>query len=141
MNYKNIISWLLRLTVSIILLQTLYFKFTAHPDSVHIFSELGVEPWGRIGLGIIELITAIMIFIPKTKILGMVNSLGIMKGAILSHVMVLGINVSNDGGTLFGLAIIVFSAALLYLFLNKNELLALINTLKSKKQNNSYKTT
>ncbi len=141
MNYKNIISWLLRLTVSIILLQTLYFKFTAHPDSIHIFSELGVEPWGRIGLGIIELITAIMIFIPQTKILGMVNSLGIMIGAILSHAMVLGINVSNDGGTLFSLAIIVFSAALLYLFLNKNELMALINTLKSKKQNNSYKTT
>lgn len=84
MNTKNIISWVLRLTVSVILIQTLYFKFTAHPDSVHIFSALGIEPWGRIGLGIIELITAILILNPKTKIIGMVNSLGIILGAVFS---------------------------------------------------------
>ena len=65
MNSKSIFSLVLRLTVAIVLLQTLYFKFTAHPDSVYIFSELGVEPWGRIGLGIVELIVAILILYPK----------------------------------------------------------------------------
>ena len=95
MKTKNIISWILRLIVAIILLQTLYFKFTAHPDSVHIFSALGVEPYGRIGLGIIELITVILILLPKTKIIGMVNSLGIIMGAIASHILVLGVNVKN----------------------------------------------
>lgn len=128
MNIKNIISWVLRLTVAIILLQTLYFKFTAHPDSVHIFSALGVEPWGRIGLGIIELITAILIFIPKTKTIGMLNSLGIILGAIVSHLMVLGINVSNDGGGLFTLAVIVLIASTAYLLLNKNEVVQLKKT-------------
>jgi hypothetical protein len=123
---KNIISWLLRLTVAIILLQTLYFKFTAHPDSVHIFSALGVEPWGRITLGIIELITAILILIPKTKIIGMVNSIGIITGAILSHLLVLGINVSNDGGGLFILAIIIFIASSIFLIMHKTEVLDLI---------------
>lgn len=128
MNIKNIISWVLRLTVAIILLQTLYFKFTAHPDSVHIFSALGVEPWGRIGLGIIELITAILIFIPKTKTIGMLNSLGIILGAIVSHLMVLGINVSNDGGGLFTLAVIVLIASTAYLLLNKNDVVQLKKT-------------
>ena len=126
MNTKNIISWVLRLTVGVILLQTLYFKFTAHPDSVHIFSALGVEPWGRIGLGIIELITAILILIPKTKIIGMLNSLGIILGAVFSHILVLGINVSNDGGDLFTLAIVVLVASVIFLILHKNELISFI---------------
>ena len=78
MKAKKIFSWILRLTVAVILLQTLYFKFTGHADSVHIFSELGVEPWGRIGLGVIELITVLLILLPKTKIFGMITSLGIM---------------------------------------------------------------
>ncbi len=128
MNIKNIISWILRLIVAIILLQTLYFKFTAHPDSVHIFSALGVEPWGRIGLGIIELITAILIFIPKTKTIGMLNSLGIIIGAIVSHLMVLGINVSNDGGGLFTLAVIILLASIAYLILNKSDVIHLKKT-------------
>jgi hypothetical protein len=130
MNTKNITSWILRLTVAFILLQTLYFKFTAHPDSVHIFSALGVEPWGRIGLGIVELITAVLILIPKTKIIGMVNSLGIILGAVFSHLLVLGVNVSNDGGGLFTLAIIVLIASTLFLIIHKTEVLNLIKKMK-----------
>ena len=113
---------MLRLTVAIILLQTLYFKFTAHPDSVHIFSALGVEPWGRIGLGIIELIVAILILSPKAKIIGMISSLGIILGAFFSHLLVLGINVSNDGGGLFTLAVIVLMASSALLMIHKNEI-------------------
>ncbi len=130
MNTKNIISWVLRLTVAIILLQTLYFKFTAHPDSVHIFSAIGVEPWGRIGLGIVELITAILILNPKTKIIGMINSLGIILGAVFSHLLVLGVNVGNDGGGLFTLAIIVLIASTIFLILNKTEVISLIKSIK-----------
>ena len=129
MKNKNIISWVLRLTVAIILIQTLYYKFTAHADSVHIFSELGVEPWGRIGLGIIELITAILVLIPNTKIIGMIISLGIIIGAISSHLLVLGINVSNDGGGLFTLAIIVLIASVTFLMMNKKDVLSLITNL------------
>lgn len=126
MKNTNLISWLLRLTVAIILLQTLYFKFTAHPDSVYIFSALGVEPWGRISLGIIELITALLILFPKTKIIGMLNSLGIIIGAIVSHFLVIGVNVKGDGGNLFILALIVFIASIIYLVINKSEVKKLI---------------
>ena len=126
------ISWVLRLTVSAILLQTLYYKFTAHPDSVHIFSALVVEPWGIIGHGIVELITSVLILIPKTKMIGMVNSLGIILGAIFSHILVLGFNVSNDGGKLFTLAIIVFIASGSFLILHQNELKSLIHRFTKK---------
>ena len=51
-------SWLLRILAALIMLQTLYFKFSASEESVYIFSALGMEPWGRIGTGIMELIAA-----------------------------------------------------------------------------------
>lgn len=121
MKIKTALNWVLKLTVAIILLQTLYFKFLAHPDSVYIFSELGVEPWGRIGLGITELITAILIFIPKTELIGMINSLLIIIGAIGAHIFVIGIDIKNDHGGLFTLALIVLVCSVTYLFLNKNK--------------------
>jgi putative oxidoreductase len=131
---KNYISWALRLTVAIILLQTLYFKFTAHPDSVHIFSALGVEPYGRIGLGIVELITAILILIPRTSVYGMLNSLGIITGAIVSHFWVIGVSANGDGGKLFLLAIAVFISSAAYLMFHRNEVSVLITKLRRKKQ-------
>lgn len=121
MKIKTALNWVLKLAVAIILLQTLYFKFLAHPDSVYIFSKLGVEPWGRIGLGITELITAILIFIPKTELIGMINSLLIIIGAIGAHIFVIGIDIKNDHGGLFTLALIVLVCSFTYLFLNKNK--------------------
>lgn len=119
---KNIVLWVLKLTVAIILLQTLYFKFTAHPDSVHIFSALGVEPFGRIGLGIIELITAGLILYPRTSLVGMLLSLGIILGAIGSHLLVLGLEIEGDGGGLFSLALVVLVADLVYFAMQRLEL-------------------
>lgn len=120
----KIISWVLRLTIAVILLQTLYFKFTAHPDSVHIFSALGVEPFGRIGLGVVELITAFLVLYPTTKIVGILTSFGIICGAIGSHFLVIGLNVQGDGGTLFGLALVVFAACAMLFFIHSAEFLA-----------------
>ena len=107
MNF-SIISRIAAYAAAVILLQTLYFKFTAHPDSVYIFETLGLEPFGRIGIGIAELITAILLILPKTRGIGGVLGLGIISGAIFSHLTQLGIVVNNDGGMLFGLAVAVF---------------------------------
>lgn len=108
---------ILRLAIAIILLQTLRFKFTAHPDSVYIFESLGLEPYGRIGIGILELIAGILLFIPKTVAAGALLSLGLMTGAVLSHLTQLGIAVNNDKGVLFITAVVtlVLSAILLYM--------------------------
>jgi uncharacterized membrane protein YphA (DoxX/SURF4 family) len=105
---SNIFVWILRVIPAIILLQTLYFKFSAAPESVFIFSTLGLEPWGRIVVGILELIAAIFLLVPRTTILGAILGIGLMGGAIFSHLTKLGIVVQNDGGELFILALIVF---------------------------------
>lgn len=118
----TILSWILRIAVAIILLQTLYFKFTAAEESIYIFNALGVEPYGRIATGILELITAILILMPRTVLLGALLGSGIMVGAILSHLFVLGIEVQADGGTLFALANIILLSCLSLIFLNRDKL-------------------
>ncbi len=104
---KSTISWILALIAAIILFQTLFFKFTAAPESVYIFSALGVEPWGRIGTGILELITGILLIVPASRHWGALLGAGIMGGAIMSHVFVLGIEIQGDGGYLFILGLVV----------------------------------
>ena len=121
MSRKNIFSWILRIIAAVILLQTLYFKFSGHPESVELFTKLGVEPWGRIGTGIIELITSILLLIPATAFIGAFLGVGLMAGAILSHLTVIGIESKGDGGQLFLLAILVLICCLLILFLQKKQ--------------------
>lgn len=115
-------SWVCQLIAAAILGQTLFFKFTAAPESVYIFSTLGVEPWGRIGTAVLELIAVGLLLYPRTPVLGAVLAAGLMAGAIGSHLTKLGIEVQGDGGTLFGLAVTVFIAALVVVAIRRREL-------------------
>ena len=116
---ETIISWVLRSIVGIILVQTLFFKFSASQESVYIFSTLGIEPVGRIGSGIAELIASILLFIPSMTVYGAILALGVISGAILAHLTKLGIVVLGDGGLLFGLALVVFFGSLGILFIHR----------------------
>ena len=127
MKLKIIFSWLLQIAAAAILLQTLYFKFTAQPESVELFTKLGVEPWGRIGTGIVELIASILLLVPSTVIIGALLGTGLMAGAIASHLLVIGIDSQGDGGQLFMLAIIVFVCCLVIMFLHKQQAITIIN--------------
>ena len=118
----NIVSWILRLTASLILLQTLWFKFTAAPESVYIFDKVGLGAPGRIGSGIAELIAAILLLIPGTTWLGAGLALGVMGGAIMSHLTVLGINVMGDHGELFGLACTVALCSAILLLIHRHSI-------------------
>ena len=115
-------SWALQLIVAGILLQTLFFKFTGAAESVYIFSTLGAEPWGRIGSGVVELIAALLLLYPATITLGALLSLGVISGAIVSHLTVLGIEVQGDGGLLFFLALAVFVSSAASLVLRRGDI-------------------
>jgi putative oxidoreductase len=121
MNIKNIFSWGLRIVAAVILLQTLYFKFSGAPESVELFSKLGVEPLGRIGTGVIELVASILLLLPSTVFIGAFLSMGLMGGAILSHALVIGIESKGDGGQLFVLACVVLTCSLILLILHKQQ--------------------
>jgi len=117
----SVLSWILRVTVAVILIQTLYFKFTGVDESIYIFSALGMEPFGKIGSGIADLIASILILMRRTILLGAMIALGVMTGAILSHLFVLGIEVQNDKGVLFILAVITFLCSSGLVYQHKNE--------------------
>jgi hypothetical protein len=116
------LSWLLQLVAAGILLQTLFFKFTGAEESVYIFSTLGAEPVGRIGSGVLELIASVLLLVPSAAAIGALLAMGLMAGALISHLTVLGIAVKGDGGLLFVLALIVFASATVVLFLRRADL-------------------
>ncbi|WP_333876359.1 DoxX family protein [Flavobacterium sp.] len=118
--------WIVKLTAVVILLQTLFFKFSGASESVYIFQTLGIEPYGRIGSGVVELIASILILIPRTTLLGALLGLGTMLGAVFSHIFVLGIEIQNDGGTLFVLAAITLLCCLILVFREREKLFGLL---------------
>ncbi len=126
---QTVVSWLFQLTVAGILLQTLFFKFTGAEESVYIFSTIGqflgvagVEPWGRLGSGVVELVASLLLLVPSAAPIGAILTIGVMAGAILSHVAFLGIEVKGDGGLLFGLALTALIGSAIVLVLRRSQI-------------------
>ncbi|HEY5894227.1 MAG TPA: hypothetical protein VIT91_13460 [Chthoniobacterales bacterium] len=124
-----IVAWICRIVAAVILLQTLFFKFTAAPESVYIFTKVGIEPWGRIASGIAELIAAILLVVPATTWLGAGLALGVIGGAIVSHLTLLGIEVQGDHGLLFSLAVAVAVCSAILLFIYRHSIPVIGNLL------------
>lgn len=128
----KLLSLIAKIIAAIIMLQTLYFKFTAQPESVYIFSTLGIEPFGRIGSGIGELIASVLLLIPRTSWIGAIMGIGVMAGAIVSHLTILGIEVQGDGGQLFGMALVTFLCCAFVLFYERTKMLSFVSTILKK---------
>ena len=120
-NAKRI-SWIAQILAAAILGQSLFFKFTGAPEAVHLFTALGVEPWGRFTVGAIELITVLLLLVPRTAALGAIVAIGLMVGAIGSHLTIIGVNFQGDGGTLFAMAWIVLAASFTVAVIRRREL-------------------
>lgn len=123
---QNILLWALKILAAAIMLQTLFFKFTGSEESVYIFSTLGMEPWGRIGSGVVELIASILLFVPCKAVYGALLGAGVISGAIFSHLTELGLEVKNDGGQLFIYALLVFISCAVIVFFNRQQLFDLL---------------
>ena len=120
----KVADWILRIVVAVILLQTLFFKFSGAKESVYIFSTLGAEPWGRIGSGVVELLASVLLLVPRTDVIGAILSLGTICGALMAHLTKLGIKLTpvGDNGELFGLAVTVFVLSLIVVYVHRREI-------------------
>jgi len=130
---ERVASWVCRITAAVILLQTLFFKFTGAAESVYIFTKVGMEPWGRYGSGMAELIAAVLLLTCRYAWLGALLALGVISGAIASHLTVLGIGVQGDHGLLFALALTVFVTCAITAFLHRGQIPFLPARFKNKK--------
>lgn len=128
----KIVYWIARAVAAIIMLQTLFFKFSGAPESVEIFTRLQAEPVGRYATGALELVAAVLLLLNATTWLGALLTLGLMAGAIGSHVLVLGIEIQGDHGQLFAYAVISFVAAALVLYVDRERVLAVYRRLLGK---------
>jgi len=118
----TIVSWTFQVIAAAILAQTLFFKFSGAAESKYIFTTLGVEPWGRIGTGLLELVAVTLLLTPRLAVFGAGLASGLMSGAIFSHLTKLGIVVQDDGGLLFGLAVTVLGSSAVVLWLRRREI-------------------
>lgn len=121
MKSQPIVLWVLRIVPALIMLQTLYFKFSGSPESMYIFRMLDMEPYGRIGTGVAELIASVLLLIPRTTWVGAVLGLGIIAGAILSHLFILGIEIMDDGGYLFILGVVVLVCTSILVWIHREQ--------------------
>lgn len=128
MKTQVIIIWVCRVLAALIMLQTLYFKFSGAEESIYIFTKVGIEPWGRIVTGVAELIAAILILIPRSSVFGAIMAMAIMAGAIATHVFILGVVVMQDGGQLFIYALTVFICSAYLAWIQRQQLLQLLKS-------------
>tara|TARA_R110002124_G_scaffold116078_2_gene272301 strand:- start:536 stop:934 length:399 start_codon:yes stop_codon:yes gene_type:complete len=126
MQPSNKLLWTLKIVASFIMFQSLFFKFSGAAESIELFTTLGLEPWGRYGTGIMEIIAIILIMIPSTTAFGALLGVGIMSGAIISHLTKLGIVIQNDNGQLFIYALVVMACCILLLFYKKDQIVNLV---------------
>ena len=117
------------LIAALILTQTLFFKFSGAPESVYIFSTLGMEPVGRIGSGVVELFAAALLLWPGRTWMGALLALGVMAGAIISHLTILGTEVQGDGGLLFFLALTVALLSVFIVYGQRDRVRTVMNSL------------
>ncbi len=129
-NLANTGTWVLRIIAALVMLQTLYFKFSGSEESVYIFSTLGMEPWGRIGTGVFELVASLLILYPRTTPFGALLAIGLMSGAIFFHLTRLGIEVMGDNGLLFIYALVVFLCAAVLLVLYRRQLIRVLHSFR-----------
>jgi len=128
-SLPTIAYWAARLLAALIMLQTLYFKFTASDESVYIFTTVGMEPWGRILVGVLELTASLLLLVTRTAWMGALLGLGLMSGAMMMHLTILGISVQDDGGQLFIYALLVACCSIVVLVIDKVKIIRTWNIL------------
>jgi hypothetical protein len=134
MNNQTV-TWILRLIPAVLIGQTLFFKFSGAPESVDLFRDLAVSAFGnpslepalRLGTGVIELLTVVLLLIPKHSLKGAILAAGTMAGALASHLFFIGFEGHDQLATMGAIALL---AASIYVFLQKEELLKLFGCLK-----------
>ena len=115
---KKYLVLVLKIIAAIIMLQTLFYKFSGAQESIDLFTKLAGEneAYMRIGTGVLELIASIFLLIPKTTWFGALMTFGLMSGAVFSHLTKLGISHNNDGGLLFGAALVTLIIGVFILY-------------------------
>ncbi|MEM6960150.1 MAG: DoxX family protein [Myxococcota bacterium] len=118
---KKGILIVLRLFVAAIMAGAGYLKLTSGAAEIAIFSELGMEPQGRMIIGLLEVASGLLLLSPHVAT-GALLTVGIMCGAIIAHATVIGPSPGGDGGLQMAMLALVLTSSIVLLLVSRRDL-------------------
>ena len=110
---RELVSWVFQILALLILMPAAWNKFVGENINVFIFSQLDMEPTGRILIGLFEITACILLLTRSFCHLGAIIAFGTMLGAIIAHSTFLGWEIKGDRGlTLMMLFVVLFSSTI-----------------------------
>jgi hypothetical protein len=86
----NVVLWVLQIAAAGMFLMAGFSKLSGDPQMVGLFEAIGLGQWFRYLTGTLEVAGAILLLIPRTSGLGALMLAGVMVGAVVTHVCIVG---------------------------------------------------
>jgi putative oxidoreductase len=86
----NVGLWILQIGAAGMFLMVGFFKLSGDPRMVELFDAIGLGQWFRYVTGSLEVLGAILLLIPRLSGLGALLLVGVMLGAVATHLFVVG---------------------------------------------------
>ena len=86
----NIVLWVLQIGAAGMFLMVGFFKLSGDPRMVGLFDAIGVGQWFRYVTGSLEVLGAILLLTPRLSGLGALLLVGVMLGAVATHLFLVG---------------------------------------------------
>jgi putative oxidoreductase len=82
--------WILQIGAAGMFLMVGFFKLSGDPRMVGLFDAIGLGQWFRYVTGSLEVLGALLLLIPRLSGLGALLLMGVMLGAVPTHLFVVG---------------------------------------------------
>jgi putative oxidoreductase len=86
----NVVLWLLQIAAAGMFVFVGFLKLSGNEQMVGLFAAIGLGQWFRYLTGTLEVAGAILLLIPRTSGLGALMLVGVMIGAVMTHLFVVG---------------------------------------------------
>ena len=86
----NVLLWILQIGAAGMFLMVGFLKLSGSAQLVGLFEAIGLGQWLRYLTGTLEVVGAILLLIPRTSGLGALLLVGVMAGAVMTHVFIVG---------------------------------------------------
>ena len=82
--------WILQIGAAGMFLMVGFFKLSGDPRMVGLFDAIGLGQWFRYVTGSLEVLGAVLLLVPRLSGLGALLLVGVMLGAVPTHLFVVG---------------------------------------------------
>jgi uncharacterized membrane protein YphA (DoxX/SURF4 family) len=91
----DVVTWTVRVLVALVFLYEGLDKFGARRLWIRVFAEIGIGQWFRYATGMVEVIGAVLLLVPRATIVAVTMLLCTLVGAFLAHIFIIGIGIPH----------------------------------------------